>query len=77
MGVNITSSGNLVKEIKNQDQKAARVANCLNDLVWRNKYARKETKSKIYKATVARLRHIHWKQGQILKKPDTCWKQMR
>jgi hypothetical protein len=24
----------------------------LNDLVWRNKYVRKETKSKIYKATV-------------------------
>jgi hypothetical protein len=27
-------------------------AGCLNDLVWRNKYMRKETKSKIYKATV-------------------------
>jgi hypothetical protein len=24
----------------------------LNELVWRNKYIRKETKSKIYKATV-------------------------
>ena len=44
------SSGNLVKGIKTQVQKAARVASCLNDLVWRNKYMRKETKPKIYKA---------------------------
>jgi hypothetical protein len=35
--VNMTSSGNLVKEIKTKTQKAARVAACLNDLVWRNK----------------------------------------
>ena len=41
LGVNITSSGNLVKEIKIQAQKAARVAGYLNDLVWRNKYMRK------------------------------------
>ena len=47
LGVNITSSGNLAKGIKTQAQKAARVAGCLNDLVWRNKYTRKETKSKI------------------------------
>jgi hypothetical protein len=45
LGVNITSSGNLVKA-----QRAARVAGCLNDLVWRNKCMRKETKAKIYKA---------------------------
>ena len=52
LGVNITSSGNLVKEIKTQAQKAARVAGCLHDLVWRkNKYKKKETTSKIYKAT--------------------------
>ena len=36
LGVNITSSGNLLKEIKTQAQKAARVAGCWNDL-WRNK----------------------------------------
>ena len=33
LGVNITSSGNLGKEIKTQTQKAPRVAGCLNDLV--------------------------------------------
>ena len=31
--VNMTSSGNLVKEIITQAQKAARVAGCLDDLV--------------------------------------------
>ena len=52
LGVNISSSGNLVKEIKTQGQKAARVASGLNDLVWRNKQIRKETKSERYNATV-------------------------
>jgi hypothetical protein len=52
LGVNINNSRNLVKEIKIQTQKAARVAGCLNYLVWRNKYIRKETKSNIYKTTV-------------------------
>jgi len=36
--INITSSENLAKEIKTQAQKATRVAGCLNDLAWRNKY---------------------------------------
>ena len=52
LGVNIISSGNLVKDIKTEDQKAERVAACLNYLIWRNKYMRKETKSKIYKTTL-------------------------
>ena len=52
LSVNITSSGNLVKEIKIQAQKPARVAGCLNDLALRNKYVKKETISKIYKATL-------------------------
>jgi hypothetical protein len=44
IGVNITSSRNLLKEIKIQAQIVARVAKCLNYLVWRKKYMRKETK---------------------------------
>ena len=44
LGVSITSSGNMAKEIKTQAQRAARVAGCLNDLVWRNKYMRNEVK---------------------------------
>ena len=55
LGVNITISGNLVRGIKIQAQEAARVAGCLNDLIWRNKYMRKETKSKIYMATMRRI----------------------
>ena len=42
LGVNITSSRKL--EIKTQSQKAASVAVCLNDLLWRNKYMGKEAK---------------------------------
>ena len=42
LDVNIASSGNLVKEIKSQAKKSARVTGCLNDLAWRNKYMRKE-----------------------------------
>ena len=45
--VNIVSSGNLVKEIKTQVQKALREAGSLTDPVWRKKYMRKETKSYI------------------------------
>ena len=41
-----------VKEIKTQAQKATRLAGCFNDLARRSKYMRKETKLKIYKATV-------------------------
>ena len=37
LGANNTSSGNLVKEIKTQAQKAAKVGGYLNYLVWRNK----------------------------------------
>ena len=37
LGVNITSSGNPIKGIKTQAQKAAIIDGCLNDPVWRNK----------------------------------------
>ena len=51
LGLNITSSKNLPKEIKTYAQKAARLADYLNEIFWRNKYMRKETKSKnTYKA---------------------------
>ena len=44
LDLNITSSGNLVKENKSQAQKAIRVTGCLNDLVRRNKYMRNKIK---------------------------------
>jgi hypothetical protein len=37
--------------VKTQAQKVTRVAGCLNDLAWRNKYMRMEKKY-IYKANV-------------------------
>ena len=64
LGVNITSSRNLVKAIKTQ---AVRVAGCLNDLVWRNKYMRKETKLKYTRSNYdMRTR----KKGQKHRKTD-------
>ena len=45
LGVNITISENLAKEIKTQTKKSARVAGCLNDPVWE-----KETRLKVFKA---------------------------
>jgi hypothetical protein len=47
-GVNITGSGNLLKEIKTQAQEEARAFGCLNDLVWRKIY---EEENKIKKNT--------------------------
>jgi hypothetical protein len=38
--------------IKHEVTKANRVADCLNDTIWRNRYFRKETKSRVYKAVV-------------------------
>jgi hypothetical protein len=49
----------------------------LNDLVWRNKYMRKETKSRIYKATVRPIMTYALEARAETSKPDTCWKQMR
>ena len=45
-------------------QKAARVTGCSNDLVWRNKYMRKKTKSKIYMATVRPIKIYTGKKGR-------------
>ena len=42
--------------MKIQAQKTARVAGCLNYLVWRNKYTRKDTKSEVYRAATVSLR---------------------
>ena len=63
--------------MKTKAQKAARAAGCLNDLVRGNKYMRKETKSKIYKATLPPIvTCTRFKSGN-LKKTDKCWEQMR
>ena len=55
LSVNIISLGNLIKGTKTPNKKAAKVAGCLNDAVWRNKYMRNETKSKYISQPQARL----------------------
>lgn len=38
LGINLSSYGDLVSEVKEQVTKASRVAGCLNDTIWRNRY---------------------------------------
>jgi hypothetical protein len=42
----------LKMEVKEQVTIANRLAGCLNDTIWRNKYIREETKRRIYRALV-------------------------
>ncbi|XP_050510702.1 uncharacterized protein LOC126887314 [Diabrotica virgifera virgifera] len=48
----ITSYGNLSKEVREQTMKAARILGSLNEIVWKNKYLNIESKVKIYKTTI-------------------------
>ena len=52
LGTEINSWGMLQNEVLHQVNNAARIAGCMNDVIWRNKYLRKDTKVKIYKAVV-------------------------
>ncbi|KAI4472449.1 hypothetical protein M0802_016812 [Mischocyttarus mexicanus] len=52
LGVEITSHPDLYKETINQVRKPAVVSEALKNIIWRNKYLRKETKTRIYKTYV-------------------------
>lgn len=52
LGVELTSWGALQNEVMYQANKAARIAGCMNDIIWKNKYLNKETKTRIYKAVI-------------------------
>ncbi|KAI4477630.1 hypothetical protein M0802_014675 [Mischocyttarus mexicanus] len=52
LGVNITSSKNLIEEVPEQTRKAAMLSGCLGDIIWRNKYMSTNYKSRIYKTCV-------------------------
>lgn len=52
LGIDITSYGNIEDEVRQQVTKANKVAGCLNDVIWRNKYLRQDTKARIYKTTI-------------------------
>ena len=43
------SSGNFYDEVQTQVMKAAKVSECLRDVVWNNKYMSKDCKTRIYK----------------------------
>ncbi|KAK9887098.1 hypothetical protein WA026_020042 [Henosepilachna vigintioctopunctata] len=52
LGIEISSYGDVEAEVREQATKAARIAGCLNDTIWRNKHIGIEAKARIYKATV-------------------------
>ena len=52
LGVKITSSKDLTSEVTNQANKAARIAGCLRDVIWRNKHMNIRSKVRIYKTCV-------------------------
>jgi hypothetical protein len=52
LGIRPSSCGNIENEAKKQVTKANKVACCLNDTIWRNKYIRKQAKFRICKAVV-------------------------
>ena len=52
LGSELTSTGSLQEEIKIQRNKATKIAGCLNDLILRQKYFKKESKVRIYKTIV-------------------------
>lgn len=52
LGIDTTSYGDIEDEVRQQVAKANKVAGCLNDVIWRNKHLRRETKARIYKTTI-------------------------
>jgi hypothetical protein len=67
LGIRLSSYGNMEDESKEQVTKANKVTCCLNDTIWRKKYIKKETKSRIYKAVVRLIKTYTAKIG-----PDTA-----
>ncbi|XP_015181515.1 PREDICTED: uncharacterized protein LOC107069067 [Polistes dominula] len=52
LGIEISGYGDIEEEVREQTTKAARVAGCLSDTIWRNKNIKIETKARIYKITI-------------------------
>jgi hypothetical protein len=69
LGIRLSSYGNIEDEVKGHVTKANRVAGCLNNTIWRNKYSRKETKTTLYK-TVPVVRPIMIYTAET--RPDTA-----
>ncbi|XP_045466553.1 uncharacterized protein LOC123675250 [Harmonia axyridis] len=52
LGADITSDGDLKREVRNQTMKASRISGFLQDIVWRNKYLNINSKVRIYKTAI-------------------------
>ncbi|XP_030766597.1 uncharacterized protein LOC115890494, partial [Sitophilus oryzae] len=52
LGIELSGYGDIEIEVRQQTTKAMRVAGCLNDTIWKNKYVGVEIKSRIYKAII-------------------------
>ncbi|XP_044767088.1 uncharacterized protein LOC123322993 [Coccinella septempunctata] len=55
LGIELSGYGDVEEEVRQQTTKAARVAGCLNDTIWRNKHMRTDTKIRIYKTTIGSI----------------------
>ena len=48
LGIIIPNNGLLKIQVQDQTRKAIRLAGCVNDMIWDNKYLRIETKARLY-----------------------------
>lgn len=49
LGIDITNYENPEDEVQQQVAKANKVASCLSDVIWENKFMEEETKTRVYK----------------------------
>lgn len=52
LGIVLTNTGETDEEVKEQINKANRIAGCLTHSIWYNKQLRQETKVRIYKSVI-------------------------
>lgn len=52
LGIELSGYGDIELEVRQQTNKALKVAGCLNDTIWKNKYLHTETKARIYKSVI-------------------------
>lgn len=52
LGIELSGYGDIELEVRQQTNKALRVAGCLNDTIWKNKYLNSGTKARIYKSVI-------------------------
>lgn len=55
LGIEVSGFDDVEAEVREQTMKAARMAECLNDTIWKNKYIGTEVKSRIYKSVIRPL----------------------